>query len=587
MSQPPTKSFFLKVTFVFWCIFSFTTIFGQSSKDSTIIRQIREELKMVKALREKDSLKMALLTEELKKLMFVEQTLTTNQNKPDSILLQQKAEIEQLRQKIKGFPVVFYGDTLFSVFTSLGPYDAQTRVSNIENKLHLLYKKPFFFPDSLKVSSVNGFYNIIYQEEIITAVTATDALWADTIPEELAQNQVKTIKEVIVKHRQQNSLKNNLFRVAILLVIIGLVALVIWGINRIFRLLNNILLTNKYRFLSEIKIRNYELVKKDHIMLFFSKILSVIKIIFFLILFLTVIPLAFSVFPTTQIWSDMIREWVSDPIRKIWVSFINYLPKLITIVIILLIVRYVLRMMRFFALEIERGTLVIKGFYPEWAKTTYSLVRFILLMFTLVIIFPHLPGSDSTAFKGISVFLGILISIGSSSAVANAVAGLVITYMRPFQPGDWIKTGNITGIVIEKNALVTRLKTINNEDVSIPNSSVLSGATINYSSIGKTEGLVITAQIKVRYEYSPNLVEELLLQAALKTKDISEKPYPYVFQLSLQETNAVYELNAFTFSPENMYFIKSDLIKNIQNVFRQAKVEIQSTQYVEIKRAGK
>src|SRR5690606_42120569 len=163
------------------------------------------------------------------------------------------------------------------------------------NTIHVHSKYPLYYTDSRKVSSVNGLYTIIIEEEIITAVTATDALWADTIPEELAQNQVKTIKEVIVQHRQQNSLKNNLFRVAILLVIIGLVALVIWGINRIFRLLNNILLTNKYRFLSEIKIRNYELVKKDHIMLFFSKILSVIKIIFFLILFLTVIPLAFSV----------------------------------------------------------------------------------------------------------------------------------------------------------------------------------------------------------------------------------------------------------------------------------------------------
>ncbi len=561
------------------------SLLAQQNKDAVTIDQVQQELKLIKALREKDSLKMALLTQELKSIMLLKDTPVSQniEEKVDSLFLEQKAEIEKLRQNIAGVPVVFYGDTLFSIYSSLGPYDAYTRAEKLEESLKLLYQKPFFFPDSILVKDSNGFLNITYHKEILSGVTITDALWANTTPKDLAEAHAKTIKEAVVKHRQQNSWKNNLFRIAELLVIIGLALLIVWVINRLFRVIKTAFLTNKNRLLNGIKIRNYELIKKGHIITFLSKVLSVVKIILLLLLFITVIPLAFSIFPSTQNWSEVIREWISDPIKRIWISFLNYFPKLITIVIILIIARYVLRMMRFLALEIERGVLTIKGFYPEWAKPTYSLARFVLLMFTLVVIFPYLPGSDSMAFKGVSVFLGVLISIGSSSAVSNAVAGLVITYMRPFQPGDWIKTGDTTGIVIEKNALVTRLKTINNEDVSVPNSSVLSGATINYSSLGKTTGLVITAKIKVRYDYSHNLIEELLLQAALRTKDISEKPYPYVFQLSLEEINAVYELNAFTFVPENMYFIKSDLIKNIQNVFRQAKVDIQSTQYVELK----
>ena len=194
--------------------------------------------------------------------------------------------------------------------------------------------------------------------------------------------------------------------------------------------------------------------------------------------------------------------------------------------------------------------------------------------------FPHLPGSDSDAFKGISVFLGLLISLGSSSAISNAIVGVVISYMRPFQVGDWIKSGEIIGIVIEKNVLVTPLKTINNEDITIPNSSILSGATMNFTSIGKEKGLALNVHIKVRYDYSDNLVEELLIETALMTNGIS--PHPYIFQLSLDERNALYELNAYTFHPENMYFIKSDLVKNIQSTFRQANVEIFSTQYIEI-----
>src|SRR5690606_15007701 len=560
-------------------------LLSQENRDEVSIEQIQKELEMLKTLREKDSLKMILLTQELKSIMLLRQPHLPEkiEEKVDSLFLKQKAEVERLRQNIEGVPVVFYGDTLFSIYSSLGPYDAITRVDKLEESLKTLYQKPFFFPDSLLVKDSNGFLNITYQKEIISGITITDALWANTTPEELAESQTTIIRETIVKHRQQNSLKNNMLRIVELLIIIGLAVLIVWVINRFFRLIKNVFLTDKNRFLNGIKIRNYELIKKERIITFISKALSVIKIILLLVLFATVIPLVFSVFPSTQNWSEVIRAWISDPIKKIWISFLNYLPKLITIIIILIITRYVLRMMRFFALEIERGALTIKGFYPEWAKPTYSLARFVLLMFTLVVIFPYLPGSDSLAFKGVSVFLGVLISIGSSSAVSNAVAGLVITYMRPFQPCDWIKTGDTVGIVIEKNALVTRLKTINNEDVSVPNSSVLSGATINYSSLGRTTGLVITAKIKVRYEYSHNLIEELLLQAAQRTKDISEKPYPYVFQLALGEINVEYELNAFTFAPENMYFIKSDLIKNIQNEFRQAKIEIQSLQYVEIK----
>ena len=313
------------------------------------------------------------------------------------------------------------------------------------------------------------------------------------------------------------------------------------------------------------------------------KLLAILRIIFLFFLLITIIPLIFDIFPSTQYLSKIIVQWISEPIKNVGIAIIGYLPHLFYIVIIVVITRYVLKILRFFALEIERGILKIKGFHPEWAHTTYVLARMMLWVLALVIMFPHLPGSDSDAFKGISVFLGVLISLGSSSAISNAIAGIVISYMRPFQVGDWIKSGEIIGAVIEKNALVTRLKTINNEDITIPNSAILSGATMNFTSIGKEIGLALNVQVKVRYDYSDNLVEELLIEAALKPNGISPKPHPYIFQISLNELNAIYELNAYTFHPENMYFIKSNLTKNIQSTFRQANVEIFSTQYVEIK----
>lgn len=570
---------------VIFCFFLVFLSFRGWAQDNLSVTQLHQELEQIKKLRERDSLKIDLLTNELKILLSLRSTNPEAALKEDSVYQAQVKEIELLRGQNSGIPVVFYNDTLFSIYTSLGPYLPEERKQNIEEKLLKIYKKPFFFQDSVVIKNSNGFVNIAYQNEIINGVSPSDALWAGISVDSLAQLQAIAIKKAIIKQREDQSFRNNLLRIGELMLIIALVTLIVWGINRIFRYLKNKITAQERFFVKGIKIRNYEFIRKKQLQKIIERFLSVLRLALIVILIFSAIPLIFSLFPFTENWAEEISKWVWEPVKKVGFSIEQYLPKLVTIIIIVFIARYVLRLFRFFALEVERGNLVIKNFHKEWAQPTYSIVRFVFLILVVIIIFPYLPGSGSEAFKGVSVFLGILISIGSSSAVANAVAGLVITYMRPFQVNDWIKTGDVTGIVIEKNALVTRLRTINNEDVSVPNSAVLNGHTINYSSIGKTEGLVLTSKIKVRYDYPHNLVEELLIEAALKTKDISETPHPYVFQLSLEEINVVYELNAFTFVPENMYFIKSDLIKNIQNVFSQAKVEIASTQYIEIKKA--
>ena len=492
-------------------------------------------------------------------------------------------EIEKLRNKMRGRPIVFEKDTLYYLYTSYGPYDIDTRVKYVEEKLKELYNDPYFVADSIKIKPASDYLSVMYNDKTITGVSMVDALWENSSQTELAQRYANIIKNTIVKYKEQNSLKSVLIRLAELLLVLFIAFILVWAINRLFDFLKKITLNSEHRFLTSIRIRNYDFIKKPGIVKALVKLLAILRIVFLLFLLITIIPLIFDIFPSTQYLSKIIVQWISEPIKNVAIAIIGYLPHLFYIVIIAVITRYVLKILRFFALEIERGILKIKGFHPEWAHTTYVLARMMLWVLALVIMFPHLPGSDSDAFKGISVFLGVLISLGSSSAISNAIAGIVISYMRPFQVGDWIKSGEIIGAVIEKNALVTRLKTINNEDITIPNSAILSSATMNFTSIGKEIGLALNVQVKVRYDYSDNLVEELLIEAALKTNGISPKPHPYIFQISLSELNAVYELNAYTFHPENMYFIKSDLTKNIQSTFRQANIEIFSTQYVEIR----
>ena len=564
--------------FVFIYLFCVAYIQAQQP-DSLSQQEIRKELETIKQFRQKDSIRIAMLLNEIQLLINNEKNTPSITNSSTT----NEKEIEKLRNKMRGRPIVFEKDTLYYLYTSYGPYDIDTRVKYVEEKLKELYNNPYFVADSIKIKPAGDYLSVMYNDKTITGISMVDALWENSSQTELAQRYANIIKNTIVKYKEQNSLKSVLIRLAELLLVLFIAFILVWAINRLFDFLKKIALNSEHRFLTSIRIRNYDFIKKPGIVKALVKLLAILRIVFLLFLLITIIPLIFDIFSSTQYLSKIIVQWISEPIKNVGIAIIGYLPHLFYIVIIAVITRYILKILRFFALEIERGILKIKGFHPEWAHTTYVLARMMLWVLALVIMFPHLPGSDSDAFKGISIFLGVLISLGSSSAISNAVAGIVISYMRPFQVGDWIKSGEIIGAVIEKNALVTRLKTINNEDITIPNSAILSGATMNFTSIGKEIGLALNVQVKVRYDYSDNLVEELLIEAALKTNGISPKPHPYIFQISLSELNAVYELNAYTFHPENMYFIKSDLTKNIQSTFRQANIEIFSTQYVEIR----
>ena len=564
--------------FVFIYLFCVAYIQAQQP-DSLSQQEIRKELETIKQFRQKDSIRIAMLLNEIQLLINNEKNTPSITNSSTT----NEKEIEKLRNKMRGRPIVFEKDTLYYLYTSYRPYDIDTRVKYVEEKLKELYNDPYFVADSIKIKPAGDYLSVMYNDKTITGVSMVDALWENSSQTELAQRYANIIKNTIVKYKEQNSLKSVLIRLAELLLVLFIAFILVRAINRLFDFLKKITLNSEHHFLTSIRIRNYDFIKKPGIVKALVKILAILRIVFLLFLLITIIPLIFDIFSSTQYLSKIIVQWISEPIKNVGIAIIGYLPHLFYIVIIAVITRYVLKILRFFALEIERGILKIKGFHPEWAHTTYVLARMMLWVLALVIMFPHLPGSDSDAFKGISIFLGVLISLGSSSAISNAIAGIVISYMRPFQVGDWIKSGEIIGAVIEKNALVTRLKTINNEDITIPNSAILSGATMNFTSIGKEIGLALNVQVKVRYDYSDNLVEELLIEAALKTNGISPKPHPYIFQISLSELNAVYELNAYTFHPENMYFIKSDLTKNIQSTFRQANIEIFSTQYVEIR----
>jgi len=196
-----------------------------------------------------------------------------------------------------------------------------------------------------------------------------------------------------------------------------------------------------------------------------------------------------------------------------------------------------------------------------------------------IVIFPYLPGSESPVFQGVSVFLGIIFSLGSSSVISNMVAGLVMTYMRPFQIGDRIKIGDIIGYVIEKTPFVTRIKTPKQEYITVPNSNILSGNVVNYSTSKENDGIILHTTVTIGYDVPWRQVHEELIKAAIKTRDINSEPKPFVLQTSLDDFYVSYQLNAFSDDPNEQPRIYSELHQNIQDGFNESGIEILSPHY--------
>jgi small-conductance mechanosensitive channel len=563
-------------------------------KTDSALAEIQQLLQVSERQRIRDSIKAAILNDELSKMVNPhrsEYQALANElagvKKQDSLRqIKQQEAVEALRLKTKGLPVTLFNDTLFFIYTSLGPFSAAQRVKNTEEKIAALYGSAFFSSDSLLIEPQQEFLNIKYGEQIITSVSNTDALWEHAGRDSVAAFHKNSISKAITHYRESYSLRNTLIRVGYVVLVIGVVWLLIWLLNKLFSFIFRAV-DKKKEALKGIKVKNYQLFSPDYLGNMIRQGLRLLRLAAILLILYFAASVAFSIFPFTRSWTDTLMGWIWAPVRRIGLALFNYLPNLITIIVIILAARFIARLLRFFSLEVERGVLNIKGFHKDWAKPTYNIVRFLVYAFAFVVIFPYLPGSDSVAFKGVSVFLGILFSLGSSSAIANIVAGFVITYMRPFKIGDWIKVNDITGCVVEKTALITRVRTFHNEDITIPNSAILANHTINYSSAISDPGLLIHTTVSIGYDTPWALVHELLIKAARATANIDPDKEPFVLQTSLDDFYISYQINAYTHVPGKIAFIQSDLHRNIQDFFLEAGVQIMSPQQINIQEHNK
>ncbi len=487
---------------------------------------------------------------------------------------------EQDVETKKGFPVIgAANDTLFFIYEKIGSYQPEVRAENISERILKLAEDDLAQFDSITTFSHGTIVDIILDETIIMSVSEDDAAANNTTMLALAEQYAVIIKNALIEAKKEGSIIRLLTRIGLVILVLGGTYLIYFLVVRGFRKLNVFVYLKREKWLKDLTYKKYTFLTVEQEMSAILFLLKIIKWFVFLILLYFVLPLVFSIFPFTRGWANVLLNLIWSPFKSVILAIWNYLPNLFTILVIFFVMRYFIRFVKYIFTEIKKQHLKLPGFYPEWAMPTFGIVRFLLLAFMVVLIFPYLPGSDSAIFKGVSVFLGVLFSLGSSSAIANMIAGLVITYMRPFQIGDRIKISDITGDVVEKTLLVTRLKTVKNEVITIPNSSILSGNTINYSSVAKKEGLILYTTITIGYDVPWKDMHAALIEAAERTEFLLKDPKPFVLQTSLDDFYVSYQINAITKTPKKQALIYSMLHQNIQDVCNEKGIEIMSPHY--------
>ena len=493
----------------------------------------------------------------------------------------------QLENKIDGFPVMLDGKTLFFIRRGVSSFSAEERANAITRRIERIAQNDSIPVENLTIKQIpddNSLYLSVDQEVILT-VTERDAKAYRSTPEVLAQQALQKIQVAIAQYRQDRKpeqlLKNIIYTViaSFAFLIISFAVIKISG--KLFPFIRRLIES----LTPGIQIGNVEIISSSNISFFWLRVLRIIRFFVLFLLLFNYATFVLRLFPWTRVFGESILGYFSQSLELVLSSIGQYLPNAFIIAIIIFITYYLIGLIKPFFTAIERGNLVIPGFYSDWAKPTYNILLVIIIAIAAIVAFPYLPGFDSPAFRGVSVFLGLLLSLGSTSAIANVIGGIILIYTRAFRIGDHIQVGDVIGDLIEKNFLVIRICTPTNKIITIPNSSLLSSNVINFSISSRelNRNLIIQTTITLGYDLPWRKAHKTLIEAALETEHILKEPAPFVLQTSLDNFYISYQLNAYTNQPNLMVIIYSELHQNIQDKCNEAGIEILSPSYTSLR----
>jgi small-conductance mechanosensitive channel len=486
---------------------------------------------------------------------------------------------EDMPESVALAPLVIDGETLFKV-RGAQAYPAASRAADIVGRIVAIARDRGIAPESITLEERPLGSTIVSGNVVVMTVLEADAKVEGLERPLVAQIYLRKIREAIVAYRSDREPKALLRGAGYAAAALAALAPLLYALWRVRRRIDDTL-ERRYRVrLEHLEVGGFKLLHAEHL---WSGLRSVVGVTFWLLALgctYTALNFALLQFPGTRGLAVGLLHLITEPIATMGRGILSSLPGLVFLLLLVLLTRYVLQTLRLLFGAIEQGSVKLKGFDPDWSWPTYRIVRLLVVAFALVVAFPYIPGSSSEAFKGVSLFLGIVFSLGSTSIIANIIAGYSMTYRRAFRVGDRIKVGDVFGEVTEVRLQVTHVRTPKNEEVVIPNSVILSSPVINYSTLARSQGLILHTTVGIGYETPWRQVEAMLLMAASRTPRLLQQPPPFVLQRSLGDFAINYELNAHCDRPGEMLAVYAELHRNILDVFNEYGVAIMTPAYV-------
>ncbi|MDX1387427.1 MAG: mechanosensitive ion channel [bacterium] len=437
------------------------------------------------------------------------------------------------QETIETAPVILDGNELFSL-RGTRTYPAERRARQVAERIIQVAQDPKIPVESIVAVPQPNAVEIKAGKKRILYVFDVDAkIEALSLPT-MGEAVLRLIQESVKNYREDRK-PQNLRRGLYLSLAATAILLVIWFLFRwIFGKFQGVL-SRKAQAAGDkiLKLKSMEIIEAGRFWKGIRTVLSGIHLTLALLVLFIYLEFVLGNFPWTRFISNRLMGLIANPLRTIGNAILDYIPNIFFLIVLTGLIYLLIKFVKTVFSSIERGTFYHPGFEAVWARPTYRLLRLMILAISVVIAYPYIPGSDSDAFKGVSIFIGLLVSLGSSSAIANLIAGYSLIYRRAFQVGDRIQIGEVTGDVTEMRLLVTHLHTIKNEEVTVPNSLVLASNVINFSRLAQTKGLILHTTVGIGYETPWRQVEAMLIRAAQRTPELLKDPRPFVLATSL------------------------------------------------------
>jgi small-conductance mechanosensitive channel len=359
----------------------------------------------------------------------------------------------------------------------------------------------------------------------------------------------------------------------------GLLAL--WGIASARRAAARRLVAAAERTVARSGIADLDVLRASRLLDFERRLVTAIAVSLDLVVVYAMVTFVLRRFPYTRPWGESMRGFLLATAQTLGLGIVQALPGVFTVVVILLLTRFLVRLVAFYFNAVERGRVKApRWIHPETAQPTRRLLTALTWLFAIVVAYPYLPGSQTDAFKGVSVFVGLMVTLGSSGLVNHVMSGFMITYSRALRVGDFVKIGDVEGTVVHLGVLSTKIKSWRNEEITIPNAVVAGQTATDYSRFGQTEGVFTPTSVTIGYDAPWRQVHALLLMAAERTPGIRREPEPLVLQTALEDFYVRYTLWACLDRQESRPFTLHTLHANVQDLFNEHGVQIMSPNYV-------